>query len=134
MPDKKNALRELILQQIPREGGIGNKALLEWITQAADVAISEQDYRQARDGLIVERLIDDALASKDDAVMRQALEQLKRMRAPYLDWTDKAEGTAFEVDLVSLHVHERIDPATILAAIQKHIKSPSPSGLVLAHT
>ncbi len=71
----------------------------------------------------VEVLIDDALASKDESVMREALEQLKRMQAPYLNWTGKAERIGFEVDLVSLHVHERIDPATILSAVQKRDES-----------
>ena len=78
------------------------------------------NFDSARAG--IENLIDDALASGDEAVMRQALEQLKRMQAPYLNWTGKAERTSFEVDTVSLHVHERIDPATILAAIQKGMK------------
>ena len=70
----------------------------------------------------IENLIDDALASGDQAQMQAALEQLKRMQSPYLEWTGKAERTSFEVDTVSLHVHERLDPATILAALQKKIK------------
>ena len=78
------------------------------------------NFDTARAG--IENLIDDALASGDEAVMRQALEQLKRMQSPYLNWTGKAERTSFEVDTVSLHVHERIDPATILAAVQKRMK------------
>ena len=78
------------------------------------------NFDTARAG--IERLIDDALASGDEAVMRQALEQLKRQQKPYLNWTGKAEWTSFEVDTVSLHVHERIDPATILAAVQKRMK------------
>ncbi len=78
------------------------------------------NFDTARAG--IENLIDDALASGDETVMRQALEQLKRMQAPYLNWTGKAERTSFEVDTVSLHVHERIDPATILAAVQRRMK------------
>jgi adenine-specific DNA-methyltransferase len=70
----------------------------------------------------VENLIDDALASKDEAVMRAALEELRRMQAPYLQWSGKAERTSFEVDTVSLHVHERIDPASILAAVRKRME------------
>jgi len=70
----------------------------------------------------IESLIDDALASGDRQTMRTALEQLKRQAAPYLNWAGKAERTSFEVDTVSLHVHERIDPATILGVIQKRIK------------
>ena len=38
---------------------------------------------------------------------------------PSLSWTGKAERTSFEVDTVSLHVHERIDPASILSAARK---------------
>jgi len=70
----------------------------------------------------IETLIDNALSSRDEATMRAALEQLKRQAAPYLNWTGKAERTSFEVDTVSLHVHERIDPASILAVIQKRMK------------
>ncbi|MBX9638074.1 MAG: site-specific DNA-methyltransferase, partial [Nitrosomonas sp.] len=70
----------------------------------------------------IETLIDDALASGDKEQMQAALEQLKRMQSPYLNWSGKAERTSFSVDTVSLHVHERIDPATILAAVQKKLK------------
>jgi adenine-specific DNA-methyltransferase len=51
--------------------------------------------------------------------MRHALEELRRMSAPYLQWTGKAERTSFEVDTVSLHVHERIDAMSILSAVSK---------------
>jgi adenine-specific DNA-methyltransferase len=70
----------------------------------------------------VERLIDDALASDDKQKMQDALEELKRLQAPYLNWTGKAEKTSFEVDTVSLHVHERVDPATILANASRRLK------------
>ena len=70
----------------------------------------------------IEQIIDDALASGDEPTMREALATLKRMSAPYLNWTGKAERTSFDVDLVSLHVHERIDPASILKAVRKRMK------------
>ena len=38
---------------------------------------------------------------------------------PRLSWTGKAEHALFEVPTVSLHVHERIDPRTIIEAVQK---------------
>ena len=66
-----------------------------------------------------EKLIDDALAGNDPAAMRCALEELRRMGAPYLQWTGKSERTSFEVDTVSLHVHERIDAMSILSAVSK---------------
>jgi len=38
---------------------------------------------------------------------------------PHLQWSGKAEHTSFEVPTVSLHVHERIDPRTIIEAARK---------------
>ena len=35
----------------------------------------------------VEKLIDEALESGDQNAMREALEELKRMQSPYLNWT-----------------------------------------------
>jgi len=37
---------------------------------------------------------------------------------PELQWAGKTEGTSFDVDTVSLHVHERIDPLTIIEAVR----------------
>ncbi|WP_164927078.1 DUF559 domain-containing protein [Chlorobaculum tepidum] len=48
---------------------------------------------------------------------------------PQLVWTGKAEHTSFEVPTVSLHVHERIDPRTIIEAVRKRPSPhPSPTG------
>ena len=38
---------------------------------------------------------------------------------PELGWAGKSEHTSFEVPTVSLHVHERVDPSTILEAVRK---------------
>ncbi|HOZ35129.1 MAG TPA: site-specific DNA-methyltransferase, partial [Tabrizicola sp.] len=76
------------------------------------------DSQRAR----VEKLIDDALASDDPATMKDALAELRALQAPYLNWAGKAERTSFQVDTVSLHVHERVDPATILANARKRLK------------
>jgi adenine-specific DNA-methyltransferase len=74
-------------------------------------------FDSARAG--AEKLIEDALAGDDPVAMRHVLETLRRMSAPYLQWTGKAERTSFEVDTVSLHVHERIDAMSILSAVSK---------------
>ncbi len=42
---------------------------------------------------------------------------------PQLQWAGKTEGLIFDVDTVSLHVHERIDPLTIIEAVRK--KAPT---------
>ncbi len=44
---------------------------------------------------------------------------------PQLQWAGKAEHTSFEVPTVSLHVHERIDPKTILGAVRKRAAAPA---------
>lgn len=71
----------------------------------------------------IESLIDTALASGDITQMRDALEELKRRQSPYLNWAGKAERTSFDIDTVSLHVHERIDPMSILSAVRKAMKA-----------
>nr|MBI4156786.1 site-specific DNA-methyltransferase [Candidatus Woesearchaeota archaeon] len=38
---------------------------------------------------------------------------------PHLQWAGKKEGMSFDVDTVSLHVHERIDPLTIIENVKK---------------
>ncbi|MCK8515345.1 site-specific DNA-methyltransferase [Methylonatrum kenyense] len=88
----------------------------------------ELQFDSSRTRAQVERLIDDALASGDQEQMKAALEELKRLQSPYLQWTGKAERTSFEVDTVSLHVHERIDPATILGEVQKPMKAGKKGG------
>jgi adenine-specific DNA-methyltransferase len=42
---------------------------------------------------------------------------------PQLVWAGKAEHTNFEVPTVSLHVHERIDPRSIIEAVRKQNQS-----------
>ena len=44
---------------------------------------------------------------------------------PELSWAGKTEHTSFEVPTVSLHVHERIDPRTIIEAVRKPDKDAS---------
>ncbi len=48
---------------------------------------------------------------------------------PQLGWAGKAEHTAFEVPTVSLHVHERIDPRTIVEAVRKRNGAESQQSL-----
>ena len=46
---------------------------------------------------------------------------------PQLQWAGKAEHTSFEVPTVSLHVHERIDPRTIIEAARKRNNTATPT-------
>jgi adenine-specific DNA-methyltransferase len=45
---------------------------------------------------------------------------------PTLTWAGKAEHTSFELPTVSLHVHERIDPKTIMEAVRRRNGTPAP--------
>jgi len=43
---------------------------------------------------------------------------------PQLQWAGKTEHNSFEVPVVSLHVHERIDPKTIIETVKKEDSQP----------
>ena len=42
---------------------------------------------------------------------------------PQLQWSGKSENSEFDIDTVSLHVHERIDPLTIIEKAMKERKN-----------
>ena len=49
---------------------------------------------------------------------------------PTLSWAGKVEGTSFDIDTVSLHIHERIDPKRIIKQVLKkteEVVKPQPS-------
>lgn len=77
----------------------------------------------------IETIILKGLEADNLEESRHALTELQRMQTPYLTWAGKAESTSFEVPTVSLHVHERIDPRTIIDSVRKHGEqiSPQPS-------
>ena len=50
---------------------------------------------------------------------------------PTLSWAGKAEGMSFEVQNVSLHIHERIDPSRIIKSFLKPKKEPQQLSLFL---
>ena len=60
-----------------------------------------------------------AANENDPTKRKEILEPLLSGTAPWLEWAGKAEHTSFEVDTVSLHVHERIDPYRIIDQVRK---------------
>ncbi|MBN7795945.1 site-specific DNA-methyltransferase [Parahaliea mediterranea] len=110
------ALIDNALQATAAEAEHTKGELLAWL----DHALAGHDEAAVRE--VVTNLRKRVADQKPSSDAQRSLEELKRLQAPYLQWTGKAERTSFEVDTVSLHVHERIDPATILAAVQKRIK------------
>ena len=49
--------------------------------------------------------------------MREALEELRRLQAPYLNWTGKAERARFEVEMAAPRT-QVIDPPETVPAPQ----------------
>ena len=47
-----------------------------------------------------------------------ALKSLQKIQKPYLNWMGKAERTSFEVPTVPLHIHEKIDPRSIIETVR----------------
>ncbi|MEO8384094.1 MAG: site-specific DNA-methyltransferase [Betaproteobacteria bacterium] len=135
---KKNAPKRAAASAPPEEPSIlsyrhadkrKNNPQVGLVNEANDPAVPKTEWRYdphidpalAFDSsrAYVEKLIDDALSSGDESIMKAALTELKRADSPYLNWAGKAERTSFDIDTVSLHVHERVDSMSILAAVRK---------------
>jgi adenine-specific DNA-methyltransferase len=67
----------------------------------------------------IEKTINRGLSAETLEQAKAALAELKKRQDPYLNWAGKAEHTSFEVPTLSLHVHERVDPRTIIEAVRK---------------
>ena len=58
-------------------------------------------------------------SAENDPLSKKKTYQFDPHLDPQLQWSGKDEGLIFDVDTVSLHVHERIDPLTIIEAVRK---------------
>ncbi|WP_258360230.1 site-specific DNA-methyltransferase [Moorella sulfitireducens] len=54
--------------------------------------------------------------------LQDAVQLLKRISKPFLNWTGKAEGLSFEVPTLPLFVHERLSTRAIIETLQGHRK------------
>ena len=59
------------------------------------------------------------VTAETDNVIGKKTYKLDPHLEPELQWAGKAEGISFEVDTVSLHVHQRVDPLTIVNVVKK---------------
>ena len=97
---------------------------------APELKFDSQGIRQQVETLLAEIQAESAklgefavLGSTDElkatrARLIAATDKLKKLQTPFLAWTGKAERTSFEVDTVSLHVHEKIDPARVVQTLR----------------
>ncbi len=90
-----------------------------WLLAAIEDAagLPEQVFPQPRE-----------LLGADGAVLlrvtglQDALAALKRMQAPFLNWTGKAERLSFDVPTLPLFVHERLSTEAIVQTLEGHRK------------
>jgi len=52
--------------------------------------------------------------------LTDAVEQLKRLAKPFLNWAGKAERLSFDVPTLPLFIHERLSTAAILETLKGH--------------
>jgi adenine-specific DNA-methyltransferase len=52
--------------------------------------------------------------------LQEAVEQLRRLGRPYLDWTGKAERLSFDVPTLPLFIHERLSTKAIIETLTGH--------------
>jgi hypothetical protein len=60
------------------------------------------------------------VSGENDAVTARRTYAYDPHLDPSLEWAGKTEHASFEIPPVSLHVHERIDPRTIIEAVQRN--------------
>ena len=61
-----------------------------------------------------------AFADVEVAGLTEAVEALKRISKPFLDWAGKAERLSFDVPTLPLFVHERLSTKAILETLKGH--------------
>ena len=54
--------------------------------------------------------------------LHDAVDQLKRISKPFLDWAGKAERLSFDVPTLPLFVHERLSTKAILETLRGHAR------------
>ena len=100
------------------DGQNGARELAEWLLARVEEA----------SGLAAPHLFDKPRLFKDAsgatvatvAGLRDAVDQLRRLGRPFLDWTGKAERLSFDVPTLPLFVHERLSTKAILETLKGH--------------
>jgi adenine-specific DNA-methyltransferase len=103
------------------DGNNGSRALGEWllarITEAASLPaphrLLEPQKFLGADGKVLA-----SVRSLEDAI-----EQLKAIERPFLNWTGKAERLSFDIPTLPLFIHERLSTQAILETLKGHRRS-----------
>ena len=100
------------------DGGNGARELGEWLLgviaraaalQAPHVLPSPVEFKTS-----------DGRAAVSVRSLQEAVDQLKRLSRPFLDWTGKAERLSFDVPTLPLFVHERLSTKAIVETLVGH--------------
>jgi adenine-specific DNA-methyltransferase len=62
--------------------------------------------------------------------LADAIEQLKRLSQPFLNWSGKAERISFDVPTLPLLVHERLSTQAIIETLKSHRKDASQASML----
>ena len=76
-----------------------------------------EDYRH--DAATRLNLPEAGIATQDRSVAEKVTYEYDPHLDPQLQWAGKAEHTSFEVDTVSLHIHERVSTEAMMRAIRR---------------
>jgi adenine-specific DNA-methyltransferase len=103
-----------------------SRDIAAWLLTAIEdaAALPDQIFPAARelrgaDGMVLLRV----------GGLQDALAALKRMQAPFLNWTGKAERLSFDVPTLPLFVHERLSTAAIVKTLEGHRKRTDQSDM-----
>jgi adenine-specific DNA-methyltransferase len=58
--------------------------------------------------------------------LEEALQELKKLSGPFLNWSGKAERLSFDVPTLPLFVHERLSTKAIIETLKSHRKDTGP--------
>jgi len=103
------------------DGQNGSRAVGEWllarIAEAASLPAPHR-FTEAQKLLGADGSVLASVRSLEDAV-----EQLKAIERPFLNWTGKAERLSFDVPTLPLFIHERLSTKAILETLKGHRRS-----------
>lgn len=103
------------------DGRNGAREIGEWLLACIDEA-SRLDPPQQFAAPSVFRDADGKMVAECRG-LRDAVEKLRRLGRPFLNWAGKAERLSFEVPTLPLFVHERLSTMAIVETLKGHTKA-----------
>jgi adenine-specific DNA-methyltransferase len=100
------------------DGGNGARELGEWLLRVIEqTAALPAPHTLAAP---VEFMAPDGRVVVSVRSLEEAIDQLKRLGRPFLNWTGKAERLSFDVPTLPLFVHERLSTKAIVETLAAH--------------